>query len=144
MTSFALLQVAAQALAVPLSCVYIAETSTDKVPNASPTAASASSDMYGGAILDACQQLTARLAPYRAKLGPSAPFVDVSNAAYLDRVDLCAHGFYATPDVTGKLSLPSDWQWLHGKCLVVKLFLRTVKTCRTLYVNKIGCSDVRA
>ena len=42
-------QVAAAALGLPLSAVYIAETATDKVPNASPTAASASSDMYGAA-----------------------------------------------------------------------------------------------
>ena len=58
------MQVAAQTLGVPLSSVFISETSSDKVPNASPTAASASSDMYGGATLDACTQLKARLAPY--------------------------------------------------------------------------------
>ena len=40
---------AAAALGLPLSAIYIAETATDKVPNASPTAASASSDMYGAA-----------------------------------------------------------------------------------------------
>ena len=42
-------QIAAQSLGLPLSTVYIAETATDKVPNASSTAASASSDIYGGA-----------------------------------------------------------------------------------------------
>lgn len=42
-------QIAAGSLGLPLSAVYIAETATDKVPNASPTAASASSDIYGGA-----------------------------------------------------------------------------------------------
>ena len=42
-------QVAAHALGLPLGAVYIAETATDKVPNASSTAASASSDLYGGA-----------------------------------------------------------------------------------------------
>ncbi|GLC34818.1 hypothetical protein PLESTB_001167600 [Pleodorina starrii] len=94
-------QVAAQALNVPLSKVFISETSTDKVPNASPTAASASSDMYGGAVLDACRQLKERLAPYRAKLPAGASFKEVANAAYLDRVDLSAHGFYITPDITG-------------------------------------------
>ncbi|EFJ45339.1 hypothetical protein VOLCADRAFT_63971 [Volvox carteri f. nagariensis] len=93
-------QVAAQALNVPLSKVFISETSTDKVPNASPTAASASSDMYGAAVLDACRQLSERLAPYRSKL-PSGTWKEVVNAAYLDRVDLSAHGFYATPDITG-------------------------------------------
>jgi len=41
--------VAAAALGLPLAGVYVAETATDKVPNASPTAASASSDMYGAA-----------------------------------------------------------------------------------------------
>ena len=34
-----------------------------QVPNASPTAASASSDMYGAAVLDACEQIKARMEP---------------------------------------------------------------------------------
>ncbi|PNW76169.1 hypothetical protein CHLRE_12g545101v5 [Chlamydomonas reinhardtii] len=91
-------QVAAQALNVPLSKVFISETSTDKVPNASPTAASASSDMYGAAVLDACQQIAGRLQPYRT---PGRTWKECVNAAYLDRVDLSAHGFYITPDITG-------------------------------------------
>ncbi|GMH39295.1 hypothetical protein BSKO_07193 [Bryopsis sp. KO-2023] len=93
-------QVAASALKVPLTSVFISETSTDKVPNASPTAASASSDLYGGAILDACQKINKRLAPFRAKL-PGASMEQIVKAAYLERVDLSAHGFYATPDITG-------------------------------------------
>jgi xanthine dehydrogenase molybdopterin-binding subunit B len=39
-----------------------------QVPNASPTAASASSDMYGGATADACAQLVKRLAHYRESM----------------------------------------------------------------------------
>ena len=93
-------QITAATLGIPLSSVYVAETATDKVPNASPTAASASSDMYGAAALDACQQLVARLKPYVDKL-PGKTFKEVVNAAYLDRVDLSAHGFYKTPDVEG-------------------------------------------
>lgn len=34
-----------------------------QVPNASPTAASASSDIYGAAVLDACEQIKARMEP---------------------------------------------------------------------------------
>ena len=122
-------QAAAQALGCPLGKVFIAETSTDKVPNSSPTAASASSDMYGAAVLDACAQLNARLAPYRARLGqvaaegggagggsadaaapnaaddhpllPPTDLGELARLAYADRVDLSAHGFYATPDITG-------------------------------------------
>ena len=66
-------QLVAQTLGVPLSAVHVSETSTDKVPNASPTAASASSDMYGAAAVDAAQQIVARLAPYREKT-PDATF----------------------------------------------------------------------
>jgi xanthine dehydrogenase/oxidase len=84
-----------------LQAVHIAETSTDKVPNASPTAASASSDLYGAAILDACSQLTSRLAPIRKSLGPAASMKEVAGEAWMQRVDMCAHGFYATPDITG-------------------------------------------
>ncbi|GAX80308.1 hypothetical protein CEUSTIGMA_g7746.t1 [Chlamydomonas eustigma] len=90
--------VTAQALGIPLNMVFISETSTDKVPNASPTAASASSDMYGAAILDACRQLKERLAPYTAN---GTDWVKAVNSAYMARVDLSAHGFYLTPDVTG-------------------------------------------
>ncbi|KAG2314599.1 hypothetical protein Bca52824_017721 [Brassica carinata] len=54
-------QVAASAFNIPLSSVFVSETSTEKVPNASPIAASASSDMYGSTVLDACEQILARM-----------------------------------------------------------------------------------
>ena len=92
--------IAAAALGVPAASIHIAETATDKVANASPTAASASTDLYGGATADACAQLAARLAPYRARLGPGAPMAALAAAAWADRVDLTAHGFYTTPGLT--------------------------------------------
>jgi len=92
-------QIAAQALGVPLSDVFISETATNTVPNTSSTAASASSDLNGYAIADACDQLNARLAPYREKLGKDTPLKKLAHAAYFDRVNLCANGFYKTPDI---------------------------------------------
>ena len=44
-------QVASQVLGVPLSKIQVDETATSVVPNASPTAASASSELFGGAVL---------------------------------------------------------------------------------------------
>lgn len=38
-----------------------------QVPNASATAASVSSDLYGAAVLDACEQLKARMEPIASK-----------------------------------------------------------------------------
>ncbi|KAK4242199.1 molybdopterin binding aldehyde oxidase/xanthine dehydrogenase [Achaetomium macrosporum] len=91
--------IAAQALNVPMEDVYISETATNTVANASATAASASSDLNGYAIHNACAQLNARLAPYRAKLGPAATMRDLAHAAYFDRVNLSAQGFYKTPEI---------------------------------------------
>jgi len=71
--------------------------STDTVPNSSPTAASASSDIYGMAVLNACEQIKLRMAPHLKKCG--GDFKKAVNAAYFDRCDLSAHGFYATPEI---------------------------------------------
>ena len=66
-------QVAATCLGVPLDRVYIAGTSTDKIPNGFQTAGSMSTDLYGAAVQDACGQLAANLAPFR-KAMPGASF----------------------------------------------------------------------
>lgn len=91
--------IAAEALQVPHSDVFISETATNTVANTSSTAASASSDLNGYAIWNACKQLNERLAPYRTKLGPDAKMKDLAHAAYFDRVNLSAQGFYRTPDI---------------------------------------------
>jgi xanthine dehydrogenase/oxidase len=107
--------VAAQALGVGLHNVIINETATDKVANASPTAASFSSDINGFAILDACGQLMKRLRPRveqaHNKLFPNTKEAELTSAeldivwkaavtqAYADREDLSAHGFCKIPGV---------------------------------------------
>lgn len=58
-------QVVASELGIPVSQVHIQEMATDKIPNASPTAASMGSDIYGEAAWNACKELNARLAPIR-------------------------------------------------------------------------------
>jgi len=91
--------IVAESLQVPLESVHISETATNTVPNASSTAASASSDLNGYAAYNACAQLNERLQPYREKLGPKATMKDIAHAAYFDRVNLSAQGFYKTPDI---------------------------------------------
>lgn len=88
-------QVAAQAFNIPISDVYIDDSSTDKVANTIPTAASMSTDLYGMATLDACRQILKRLTPIRERLGPNAPLNEVARTAHFDRIDLSAHGFFA-------------------------------------------------
>ncbi|OXV09359.1 hypothetical protein Egran_02885 [Elaphomyces granulatus] len=90
--------IAAEALQVPLSDVFISETATNIVANTSSTAASASSDLNGYAVYNACQQLNERLHPYREKM-PNATMKELAHTAYFDRVNLSANGFYRTPDI---------------------------------------------
>ncbi|KAG8239011.1 hypothetical protein J437_LFUL005068 [Ladona fulva] len=60
-----MLQVASRALQIPESMIHISETSTDKVPNTSATAASSGSDLNGMAVLNACQIILERLKPFK-------------------------------------------------------------------------------
>lgn len=99
-------QIAASSFGISTSAVFISETSTDKVPNASPTAASASSDMYGAAVLDACEQIKARMEPIAARNSHSS-FSQLAMSCHLERIDLSAHGFYITPDI--------GFDWKTGK-----------------------------
>jgi xanthine dehydrogenase large subunit len=124
-----ILQIAADALGVPLEAVRLMPTRTDKVPNTSATAASSGSDLNGAAVKDACDTLRARLAEVAAahfgvgagdivfaggRVHPlAAPddgvgFGEIVNAAYLARTPLFAAGFYRTPGIA------FDWKTGHG------------------------------
>ncbi|MED6259817.1 hypothetical protein ATANTOWER_000009 [Ataeniobius toweri] len=93
-----MVQVASRVLGIPCSKIYISETSTNTVANTSPTAASASSDLNGAAVHNACETLLKRLERYKTK-DPEGSWEDWVKAAYLDRVNLSANGFYKTPDL---------------------------------------------
>ncbi|HEY6362805.1 MAG TPA: xanthine dehydrogenase molybdopterin binding subunit [Vicinamibacterales bacterium] len=94
-------QLAAHALGVSPDCVRVMPTRTDKIPNTSATAASAGTDLNGAAVLDACDQLKARLAAVAAGLpgGDALSFPQLCEAAYKQRVPLFAQGYYRTPDI---------------------------------------------
>ena len=112
-----MIQVAATTLGVPLQKVRLAPTRTDKVPNTSATAASSGADLNGAAIKNACEQIRerlARVAATRLGVGPAdvrftdgevhavafsgqrVPWDEIVHAAYFERVQLFAAGFYRT------------------------------------------------
>jgi len=113
-------QIAAESLGVTLDSVRIMPTRTDKVPNTSASAASASTDLNGAAVADACRQLTLRLRPIAGAMLGCAPeavrfedgwahtegdtvqryaFAQVVEAAYRQRLPLFAQGYYRTPGI---------------------------------------------
>lgn len=112
-----MLQVAATTFGIPLEKVRLAPTRTDKVPNTSATAASSGADLNGGAVKNACEQIRTRLEQVAATRlgvpmadvrirdgivsgiavgGPEATWEELVSAAYLERVQLWAAGFYRT------------------------------------------------
>jgi xanthine dehydrogenase/oxidase len=92
-----MVQVCAEELQVPVSSVFTADSSSNTVANPSPTAASSGSDLNGMAVQHACAQLNERLLPYRAKYGNDMKAM--AKAAYFDRVNLSANGYYKMPDI---------------------------------------------
>jgi len=124
-----ILGVAMRELGLPAERIRLMPTATDKVPNTSATAASASSDLNGAAVAAACATLRERLAPVALRLfakqgievgagdlafrdgGVTAgahalPFAAVCKQANVDCVSLAATGYYRTPEI--------DWNWATG------------------------------
>ncbi|KXT06727.1 hypothetical protein AC578_8516 [Pseudocercospora eumusae] len=117
-------QIAAEELDVPLDSVYTSDTSSYYTANVSPTAASSGSDLNGMAIKDACDQLNERLKPYRAKYGND--MAAIAHAAYLDRVNLNATGFWKMPRV--------GYTWNHDP--------ETAKDMYYYWTQGVACSEV--
>ncbi len=110
-------QVVAEAFAIDLDHIRVSATSTAKVPNTSPTAASSGSDLNGMAALHACEQIKTRMTEVAADhfLVPAQEIVFSSNRIYAGnrslsfaelaalswekRVSLSAAGFYRTPKI---------------------------------------------
>lgn len=108
-------QVVAEEFGIPLERVKITATTTAKVPNTSPTAASSGSDLNGKAAQAAARTIRERIAKVVAAdwgvaaseivfrdgelraSGQAMPFAAAVRRAYNQRVQLSATGFYATP-----------------------------------------------
>ena len=91
------IQIAAESFGISHEMIITHESSTTTVANALQTAGSSGTDLYGMAVLNACQQIVERLKPIRAKLPADADWKTLIHTAYFDRVDLSAHGFFTVP-----------------------------------------------
>jgi xanthine dehydrogenase large subunit len=110
-------QVVAEEFGVDMGKVAITATRTDKVPNTSPTAASSGTDLNAMAALNACNIIKDRLYTFieakwqvrRNQVSFRDNQVIIGNhvmslaalaeAAYVERVQLSAAGFYKTPKI---------------------------------------------
>lgn len=111
-------QVVAEVFGIALSTVRITATSTEKVPNTSPTAASSGTDLNGMAAKAAAETIKGRMAAVAAehfatsvenivfadglvKAGNrTATFGEIAALAHHNRVSLSSTGFYRTPKLS--------------------------------------------
>ncbi len=118
--------IAAKELGIKTESIRVMDTSTDKVPNTSATAASSGTDLNGAAVKNACETIRGRLVPValellKEKIGRATtaenlifsegmvsdreqPRVTISisevvQKAYFQRISLSATGYYRTPDI---------------------------------------------
>lgn len=114
-----ILQVAAQTFHVQASKIKIYTTNTLRIANTSPSAASATADLNGKAVLMACTEILKRLLgvaadffrcePFRIRLENEKIFLDDQQTeisweklvmmAFVQRVALSEHAHYITPDI---------------------------------------------
>lgn len=110
-------QIVAEEFGVAIERVRITATTTGKVPNTSPTAASSGSDLNGMAALLAARAIKSRMADFLSTsrgvpaesirfvddhviVGDARiPFSDVAKATHQARIHLSEAGYYKTPKV---------------------------------------------
>ncbi|XP_019732886.1 aldehyde oxidase 6 isoform X3 [Hippocampus comes] len=138
-------QVVSRELHIPMSKVYIGETSTNAVPNTFISAASFGTDANGMAVKNACQTLYQRLEPVRQK-NPKGTWESWVSAAVMEKISLSATGFSRGPDSY------IDWDKMEGQpfpyftygvcCSEVELDCLTgdYRTMRTNIVADVGQS----
>jgi xanthine dehydrogenase large subunit len=110
--------VAAKTLSISIDRIKVETTNTTRVANTSPTAASTGADLNGNATLLACNEILARLKSHAAEILNAENSEDIEiidekvflkgeateitwesliNSAYLSRIALSEHAYYATP-----------------------------------------------
>ena len=157
-------QIVAEVFQIDLAKVRPTATTTGKVPNTSPTAASSGSDINGMAALEAATQIKTRMtevaadhfevstadivfADNRIHSGNhSISFSDLAQLCWEQRVSLSASGFYRTPDIhwnSAKLTGQPFFYFVYAAAATEVAIDTQTGACRVLRAELIedaGCS----
>ncbi|KAH0621628.1 hypothetical protein JD844_023150, partial [Phrynosoma platyrhinos] len=139
-------QIASRELRIPMSYIYISETSTVTVPNTRPTAASIGTDVNGMAVKNACETLMKRLKPIMDE-NPEGKWRDwVIKEAFRQSISLSATGFFRGYDTNMNWEKgegrPFEYFVFGAACSEVEIDCLTGdhKNIRTDIVMDVGCS----
>ncbi|XP_042301126.1 aldehyde oxidase isoform X8 [Sceloporus undulatus] len=140
-----IMQIASRELRIPMSYIYISETSTVTVPNTRPTAASIGTDVNGMAVKNACETLMKRLKPIMDE-NPEGKWKDWITEAFRQSISLSATGFFRGYGTnmnweTGE-GRPFEYFVFGAACSEVEVDCLTGdhKNIRTDIVMDVGCS----
>ena len=157
-------QVVAEEFGIDLDRVHITATTTDKVPNASATAASSGSDLNGMAARAAARTIKTRLTEFAAAefdvpadqicfrenqvfIGSrSIAFPELVDRAWKGRVSLSSTGFYRTPKIhwdREKAAGRPFYYFAYGAAcseVVVDITTGEMKVLRTDILHDVGRS----
>jgi xanthine dehydrogenase large subunit len=131
-----MIQVAAYYLGIDAALIKLETTNTTRVANTSPSAASATADLNGKALADACRQITGRLkkflssqwdvSPDKISFSENKIFVygaptlltwkELVSQAFSARINLSAKGHYATPEIYFDKSVEKGHPFAYHVC----------------------------
>ncbi len=115
-----MIQVATSAFGIDTDAIKLETTNTTRVANTSPSAASATADLNGKALQDACRQILERLVDllrkhwgvenevevifenngvHTSNYSKNMPWKELINLAFRKRINLSAKGHFATPRI---------------------------------------------
>ncbi|XP_077986243.1 xanthine dehydrogenase/oxidase-like [Glandiceps talaboti] len=140
-----MIQIASNELNVPVERIYISETNTSSVPNASGTAADTGTDLNGGAVKEACEQIMRRMQPI-VDDHPAGSWNEWVQAAYKDRINLSAVGHFIVEDIKEfseiELNCPPSYFVFGSACSEVEIDCLTGehRVLRTDIVLDVGRS----
>ena len=134
----------AHELGIDRGLVHVEPTTTSRVANVSPTAASTGADLNGAAAVQACRVIRAGL----DKVDPEGQlgWVDRVAQAYSDRVGLSALAHYATPALAFDPGVPGTRPFayhVYGAAVVtstVDVLRGTASVDRVAIVHDVGMS----
>ncbi|MBL1404779.1 MAG: xanthine dehydrogenase molybdopterin binding subunit [Rhizobiales bacterium] len=157
-------QVVAEEFGVDVSVVRPTATTTEKVPNTTPTAASSGSDLNGMAAKNAATKIKKRMIAVVSKKYKVKPksitfengkvifgkqklsLAEVAKLCFLERVQLSATGFYSTPKITWERESATGNPFLYftyGACcaeVIVDLLTGENRVTRIDILHDVGTS----
>ncbi|XP_053406229.1 xanthine dehydrogenase/oxidase-like [Mercenaria mercenaria] len=133
-----LIQVASRVLGIPKEKIHTVESSTREIPNATVTAGSMGTDLYGPAVKDACETLNRRLSHLKETM-PGATWEKLIFTAFFQRIQLSATGFYrpyqeGDLDFEKKVGAPFDYFTYGVACTEVEIDVLTGE-CQVLQAD---------